>query len=119
MQSPLNFLFTINNSALRSMTKLTSVRSIIMSLAAIVLLCSCQKVISIDLAGTTPQYVIVGAITNQPGVYQVSITQTKNFNNDNNFPGVSKATVTIEHNGTLTPLPETSSGIYQTTALTG
>ena len=109
MLFPLNTFPTINNS----------IRSLFTSLTAIVLLSSCQKVISIDLAGATTQYVIVGAITNQPGTCQVSITQTKNFNDDNNFPGVSGATVTIEHNGTITPLPETSSGIYQTTALTG
>jgi hypothetical protein len=90
-----------------------------LSLTAMILFCSCEKVISINLAGTATQYVIVGTLTDQPGVCQVSITQTKNFNDDNNFPGVSGATVTVENNGVTIPLTETSSGIYQTSTLTG
>ena len=86
---------------------------------AMILFCSCQKVISINLDSTATQYVIVGTLTDQPGICQVSITQTKNFNDDNNFPGVSGATVTVENNGVITPLTETSSGIYQTSTLTG
>jgi len=85
----------------------------------ILLFSSCQKVISIDLDSTSKQYVIVGTLTDQPGVCQVSITQTKNFNDNNQFPGVSGATVTLENNGVVTPLPETSAGIYQSSALTG
>src|SRR5438309_885594 len=53
----------------------------------ILLFSSCQKVISVNLDSTSRQYVIVGTLTDQPGVCQVSITQTKNFNDNNQFPG--------------------------------
>ena len=99
-------------------------RSLIISslpalLATALLLSSCQKVISVKLDTASTQYVIVGTLTDQPGVCQVSVTQSKSFSENNSFPGVSGATVTIENNGVTTPLPETSSGVYQTTALTG
>lgn len=107
------------NSIPRSIALSPVARSITLSFTAMILLCSCQKVISINLDGTAMQYVIVGTLTDQPGVCQVSITQTKNFNDDNNFPGVSGATVAVEVNGVTTPLSETSNGIYQTSTLTG
>lgn len=102
-----------------SLARHPHVRSTTLCLAMMLLLGSCQKVININLGSSATQYVIVGAITDQPGSCQVSITQTKNFNDDNNFPGVSGATVTIENNGVVTTLPETDSGIYQTGALQG
>jgi hypothetical protein len=107
MRSLSNFITTI------------ATRSLTLCITAIALFSSCQKVISVDLGGTTTQYVIVGTLTDQPGTCQVSITQSKNFSDDNNFPPVSGATVTVEHNGVVTTLPETSSGLYQTSALTG
>jgi len=85
----------------------------------IISLAGCQKVISVNLNNTAPRYVIVGKITDQPGECAVSITRSKDFSEDNQFPGVSGATVTVENNGVVTTLPETDTGIYSTGSITG
>jgi len=43
--------------------------------------------------------VIEGILTDQPGTSKVLITQTKNFDEDNGFPGVTGATVSITESG--------------------
>jgi hypothetical protein len=82
---------------------------------------SCEKVIDVKLDESAKKYVIEGAVSNiasQPA--EVRLSQTKNFEDENSFGGISGAAVTIqENNGTVYPLTEISSGIYQTTALTG
>jgi hypothetical protein len=76
---------------------------------------SCKKVISVNLNNASPQIVIIGDVTNAQGPYQVSINTTINFSADNNFPGVSGATVIIsDNNGLNDSLIETSSGVYTT-----
>lgn len=84
-------------------------------------LTSCEKVIDVNLDDAEKKYVVEGFITDQSGQCQVSITQTKNFNEDNTFPGVSGATVSITDNstGTITQLGETSPGVYTHASLTG
>jgi hypothetical protein len=84
-----------------------------------VLACSCQKVINVKLNPDTEKYVIEGVITDQPGGCSVSITHTKNFSDDNNFPGISGAIVTIENKGVITTLTETTPGVYTSTTITG
>src|SRR5262249_29673984 len=84
----------------------------IMALAA----AACKKVINVDLNNADPHIVIEGEVTNQPGPYQVKITNTVNFSARNNYPPVSGATVTITDSTvkrTFT-LSETSPGIYTT-----
>ncbi|MEO5684935.1 MAG: DUF4249 domain-containing protein [Chitinophagaceae bacterium] len=93
-----------------------------LSIAAIMILAysSCEKVIDIKLRDADQKYVIEGNITNEPGQCSVSITQTKAFSEDNNFPGVSGATVTVSDNGgTAIPLVETGQGIYTTSIING
>lgn len=89
---------------------------------ASVLLYSCQKVINIDLNSASPQLVVQGNISNQPGNYTVQLTQTVNFNQTNIFPAVSGAFVTIAdnlgHTDTLKEEP-VGSGIYKGNKLTG
>ena len=81
---------------------------------------SCEKVIEIDLNSKEPQIFIEGNITNLQGPYTVIITQTVNFNDVNNFPPVSGATVTISDNiGNSETLTETSSGVYVTSTIQG
>jgi len=75
-----------------------------------IFLAGCQKVISINLNSTEKKYIVSGRITDQPGECQVSITQSKDFSENNQFPGVSGATVTIESDGIVTTLPETTAG---------
>ena len=94
----------------------------IISVSVITLLTvsSCEKVIDIKLNDAAKKYVIEGNISNEPGQCMVSITQTKNFSENNDFPGISGATVTITDNGgTVIPLTETSSGNYSTSVLNG
>jgi hypothetical protein len=88
-------------------------------LAFILLTGSCQRVISVQLNSSASKYVIEGIVTDQPGGCSVSITQTKDFSANNTFSGVSGATVTIENNGTIYPLAESTTGVYTTSSLIG
>lgn len=85
------------------------------------LFASCERVIDINLNSAAPKYVIEGVITNQQDVAaKVLISQTKNFDENNTFPPVTGAVVTITDNGgTPVTLAEKSDGSYQTTAFTG
>jgi len=84
-----------------------------------IFLAGCQKVISVNLNSTEKKYIITGKVTDQPGECQVSITRTKDFSENNQFPGVSGATVTVEDQGIITTLQETGSGLYTSNTLTG
>lgn len=86
-----------------------------------VLLSSCEKVIDIDLEGSQKMYVIEAVLTDHPGGCRVSITQTRNFDEDNNFPGISEAVVSITDNSTgiTSRLAETSPGLYTLASLVG
>jgi hypothetical protein len=84
-------------------------------------LTSCEKVIDIDLNKADKKYVIEGLITDHAGQCQVTITETKNFDEDNNFSPVTDASVSITDNstGTITFLGETSPGVYKHASLAG
>lgn len=85
-----------------------------------VIISSCQKVIEVDLNSGDPKFVIEAVITNAAGPNTVQITTTKNFDEDNNFPGVTGANVSISDNaGNSETLVMVSPGVYQTTTLTG
>ena len=86
----------------------------------ILLFTSCEKVIELDLNDAEKKYVIEAVLTDQPGTAKVLLSQTKNFDENNNFPGISGATVRItETGGATTILAETSPGVYESSALTG
>jgi len=81
---------------------------------------SCQKVINLNLRTAPPKYIIEGNVTNLPGPYQVTISQTAAVNSTVPFNGVSQAKVTINDNaGNTETLQETQPGIYQTNTLQG
>src|SRR5690348_8615353 len=81
---------------------------------------SCQKVINLNLRTAPPKYIIEGNVTNLPGPYQVTISQTEAVNSTVPFNGVSQAKVTINDDADNTEtLQETQPGIYQTTTLQG
>lgn len=80
---------------------------------------SCTKVIDIKVRDTEKKYVIEGVITNEPGNSKVKISETRNFNESNDFTAVSGATVTVEDNGTEFILQETSPGTYETSLING
>jgi len=82
---------------------------------------SCRKVIKVDLNASAPKYVIVGNVTDEPGPYRVKITRSVNFDQDNNFPGVSNAQVLITDitAGITDTLTEESAGSYITHFMSG
>jgi hypothetical protein len=77
-------------------------------------LTSCEKVVDIDLNSTDPKLVITGSVSDQLKPFAVRIEKTVNFDEPDNYPAVSGATVRIS-DGTLTfDLLEKTPGIYQT-----
>lgn len=87
----------------------------------ILLTCSCEKVIDVNLKNATPQIVIEGIVTNEAGPYQVRISQTVEFSAGNSFPPVSGAVVSITDSSTgfTESLTEASPGTYITQSLQG
>jgi len=103
-----------NGAALRSFTKFICI------LFFSIFLTSCEKVIKVDLNTAEKKYVIEAVITDQPNSCKVLLSQSKNFDEDNTFNGISGAQITItDNNGSAITLPETSQGVYQPIALTG
>ena len=86
---------------------------------AVLSFCSCQKVIDLKLNEADIKYVVEGIITNEPGVCKVTLTQSKPFYENNQFPGISGAIVTIKDNDVEFSLPETQPGVYQTNLING
>ena len=82
-------------------------------------LSSCTKVIEVNLNDAAPQIVIEGIVTNLDTPYQVKITKTVNFDDNNIFPQVTGAIVKITDSttGQIDLLLETSPGIYTTQKL--
>jgi hypothetical protein len=89
--------------------------------AVTIMLSSCEKIIEVNFDEAAQKYVLEGNVTNIAGLpTEVKISQTKKFEDDNNFNGVSGATVSIQvNNATVYNLPEVSTGIYKTAAFTG
>lgn len=91
---------------------------IILILAAILSLFSCEKVIDVVLKDSEKQYVIEGILTNKPGDCIVRLSTTKNFSDNNNFEGISGAAVTISDNaGNIVSLAESAAGVYRSATL--
>jgi len=85
----------------------------ILLFVAVSLAASCRKVISLDLHNAAKRLVVEADITNQTGGCQVVLSQTADFDADNNFPPVSGASVSISDNaGNMTLLTESSPGTY-------
>lgn len=89
-------------------------------IAVALLFTSCEKVIGLDLGTNDPTLVIEGNITNQSGPYYVKLTKTVSFDQSNNYPPVSNATIVITDNaGQRDTLVYTNDGIYKTNNLMG
>lgn len=87
----------------------------------VIALYACQKVIEVELNPSSPKYVITGNITDQPGPYEVKITSSINFDQDNNFPAVSgaKVYITDQNISSTDTLTEVAPGRYRTHVWTG
>lgn len=90
-------------------------------LSTMLILSSCEKVIDIDLNSEDPYIVIEAEVTNDNTAPQtVRITKSLNFSDNNAFPAVSGAAITLSDDaGNTVSLTETSPGVYQTNALPG
>ncbi len=89
------------------------IRSLVLLMAAVFLFTSCEKVIDIDLDKVEKKYVVDATLSDQPGSARITITKTKDFDQDNVFEGISDAAVTIlDQNGIRYDLTEMSQGIY-------
>lgn len=87
---------------------------------ATLFLASCTKEIDIDLNDSTPQLVIEGNISDEPGPYTVKLSKTVNFSDPNTYPPVTEALVIISDNtGVTDTLTESDPGTYQTHSITG
>jgi len=92
------------------------------ALAACMLLSfgSCEKVIDVTLKGADKKVVIDAVLTDHAGDCKVKISQTKNFNDNNNFEGLAGAAVSIrDEDGNTTVLTETATGVFAGSSLTG
>jgi Domain of unknown function (DUF4249) len=109
---------TLNNSSILS--SLSKVKAIMLSSFLTLFFSSCEKIIDLDLNDAEKKFVVEAVITDQPGTAKVMITQTKSFDENNNFNGISGGTVKItENGGATTTLTGTSPGVYESSALTG
>ena len=89
-------------------------------LTVVLALTSCEKVVQLDLDKVEKKYVIEATLTDQPGSGKVILSETKNFEENNTFNGISGAKVTItDNNAAPVTLAETAAGVYQAPALTG
>jgi hypothetical protein len=93
---------------------------ILLPVLSLVMWCSCEKVIDLDLNQSSPAVVIEGDITNETGPYTIRITQSINFDDRNEFPPVSDAVVTVsDSEGNRELLTEVSPGVYETQTTEG
>lgn len=94
---------------------------LILSIYFGIILSGCEKVIDVKLNDSTPLIVIEGEINTIRGPYQVTVTQSKNFDEDNTFAGRADAVVSIQDltSGVIEVLSNRGGGAYQTTILQG
>jgi Domain of unknown function (DUF4249) len=92
-----------------------------MSLMLLLLFCSCEKVIPLDLNSKTPQLVIEAEITNDTNVLPiVRISKSVNFDQSSQLVAVNGSSVKMEDNlGHAAIFSESSSGIYKGQGMSG
>jgi hypothetical protein len=85
-------------------------------IASLVLFTSCTKVIDIDLNSSDPQIVVEAKISDDATEKaEVRLNQSINFDQNNTFPAVKNAFVTItdKTDNVIDTLKEASTGVYQ------
>jgi hypothetical protein len=84
----------------------------------LLLFISCEKVIHLDLNTSTPKIVIQGNIYDEPGPYQVKISNSVNFDDASDYPPISGATVLLADNtGQTEVLTESLPGTYKSSKM--
>ncbi|MEP7377904.1 MAG: DUF4249 domain-containing protein [Chitinophagaceae bacterium] len=97
----------------RNLSQLAKPHCLILFILMAVFFSSCQKVIDVGIKNVEKKYVIEAVVTDQPDSSKVLISTTKNVSENNNFPGISGATVTVTDNaGIVTTFTEDSAGYY-------
>lgn len=90
------------------------------ALLLLVTFSSCQKVIDLNLEEGDKKVVIDAVLTDESGGCIVKLSETKSFDDDNTFIGLSGAQVTVaDEDGNTTTLPESAQGIYSDAVLKG
>ncbi|MEX1122928.1 MAG: DUF4249 domain-containing protein [Balneolales bacterium] len=85
----------------------------LLTLVACFALISCEQIIDVDLNSAAPKYVIEGAITDSNKPHQIKITQTKDFDEKDDFKGVDNAEVFIsDDKGNSEFFIHADSGVY-------
>jgi hypothetical protein len=112
----------MNNRIMRTMKRFLRqlpVRMIGLSVVLVLLLSSCEQVISVDLNQAAPQVVIEGIVTDQSGPYSVTLSKSGNyFEPSLFFPPVSNALVVLSDDlGDRDTLKEGVPGIYQSSSI--
>lgn len=94
-------------------------KNIFLIIASLLLLTGCEKEIDLDLEDQSGNIVIEANVTDQPGPYQVKITKSVAFTENNSYPVISNALVILsDNNGQTETLNYMGQGIYETTAFT-
>ncbi|WP_224996224.1 DUF4249 domain-containing protein [Cesiribacter sp. SM1] len=81
---------------------------------------SCEEVIEYKLDTADARLVVEGLITDQPGPYQLRISNSRGYLEEGSTAGVNGALVIIsDSEGTTDTLTQVNDGLYQTTKLQG
>ena len=89
-------------------------------ISMIIFFSSCQKVIDVDIKNVAKKYVLEAVITDQLDSSKVLLSTTKDVSENNDFPGISGATVTVTDNaGIVTTFTEDSAGYYYSHSFKG
>lgn len=103
-----------NNSLIQN--KKTFLLLAVLSLISI----SCEKVVDIDLNSSSPNIVIEGSISDQPGPYFVKLSKTVNYDETNVFPPITGANIVVSDElGNSETLLETQPGMYKISKMRG
>lgn len=102
------------------MIMLKRIKYISLLLAGFITLSACEKVIDVKLDNAESQLVIEGNITDQPGQQVIKISKSVPYTENNTYPPVSGAAVTVtDDNGHSWTFSETTPGIYAFPSLKG
>jgi hypothetical protein len=105
----------MNSSKLSVIRVKFCIRQIFVLLAIAVTFSACEEVIDVDLNNAAPQLVVEGWIYNTPGPYEIKLTFTTNYFENEEAPKVDNALVIISENTTLVDtLIMSKPGVYKT-----
>lgn len=98
-----------------------TLKNALLAVMLVLVCCSCSKVIDVKLDNSVSQVIIEGELTNNKGPYTVTVTESVNFGETNDFPGRDDATVIIQDltSSAIETLSSKGGGAYQTAKLLG